>query len=305
MAVMSRANFAKQLEEGLNTVFGLDYRQHPEEWRGCFEVESSSKAYEEDVLVSGFGAAPVKAEGASAEYDEGKEGWSSRYTHETIALQFAITEEAIEDNLYMSMGAKYAKALSRSMQHTKEINGAAIFINAFDADYAGGDGESLLSDAHPLMGGGVYSNKLATPADLAEASIEEMLIQIRKAKDDRGIPLALTAKDIIIPPELEYIAFRILDSNMRPGTADNDVNAINAMGIFGRPGKVVTRLTDPDAWFIRTDCPDSMRHFSRTGIKKRVRTEHSTGNYEYLCRERYVFGWSDPRGCFGSSGSVE
>jgi len=303
MGVMSRAQFAKQLQEGLNTVFGIDYKQHPEEWRRCFEVENSNKAYEEDVLVSGFGAAPVKSEGASAEFDEGKEGWSSRYTHETIALQFVITEEAIEDNLYMSMGAKYAKALSRSMQHTKEIKGASIFNNSFNAAYKGGDGKSLLALDHPLLGGGVYSNKLATPADFSEAALEEVLIQIRKAKDDRGIPLALSAQDVIVPPELQYIVYRILDSNMRPGTADNDVNAVKGMGIFGRPAEIVTRLTDPDAWFIKTDCPDGLKYFDRVGIKKRIKTDHDTGNYQYLCRERYSLGWSDPRTLYGSEGA--
>ena len=303
MAVMSRAQFAKQLEEGLNTVFGLDYKTHPEEWRKCFEVQNSKKAYEEDLLVSGFGAAPVKAEGSSAAFDEGQEGWSSRYTHETIALQFAITEEAIEDNLYMSMGAKYAKALSRSMQHTKEIKAASIFNNGFNAGFKGGDGQSLLSTAHPLMGGGTFSNKLATPADFAEASLEDILIQIRKAKDDRGIPMALTAKNVIIPPELEYLAFRILDSNMRPGTADNDVNAVNKMGIFGSPADVVTRLSDPDAWFVKTDALEGLKYFDRVGLKKRIKTDHDTGNYQYLVRERYSMGWSDPRTIYGSSGS--
>ena len=303
MAIMSRAQFAKQLEEGLNTVFGLDYKAHPEEWRRCFEVSNSKKAYEEDVLVSGFGAAPVKAEGSSAAFDEGQEGWSSRYTHETIALQFAITEEAIEDNLYMSMGAKYAKALSRSMQHTKEIKGAAIFNNGFSGSFLGGDGKALLATDHPLMGGGTYSNMLATPADFSETALEDVLIQIRKAKDDRGIPMALAAKSVIIPPELEYLAFRILDSNMRPGTADNDVNAINKMGIFGSPADVVTRLTDPDAWFVKTDCPDGLKYFDRVGLKKRIKTDHDTGNYQYLTRERYSMGWSDPRSLYGSAGS--
>ena len=301
---MNRAQFAKQLEEGLNTVFGLDYRTHPEEWRKCFEVQNSKKAFEEDLLVSGFGAAPEKAEGASAAFDEGQEGWTSRYTHDTIALQFAITEEAIEDNLYMSLGAKYAKALSRSMQHTKEIKGASVFNNAFNGSFAGGDGKALLATDHPLMGGGTYSNTLATPADFAEASLEDALIQIRKAKDDRGIPMALTAKDVIIPPELEYIAFRILDSNMRPGTADNDVNAVNKMGIFGSPAHVITRLTDADAWFIKTDCPEGLKYFDRVALKKRIKTDHDTGNYQYLVRERYSMGWSDPRTLFGSAGAI-
>ena len=304
MAVMNRAQFAKELQEGLNTVFGLDYKSHPEEWRKCFEVENSKKAFEEDVLVSGFGAAPVKAEGASAAFDEGQEAWTSRYTHETIALQFAITEEAIEDNLYMSMGAKYAKALSRSMQHTKEIKGAAIFNNAFDSGFKGGDAKELLATDHPLAGGGEFSNELATPADFSETALEDILIQIRKIEDDRGIPMALSPNMVVIPPELEYIACRVLDSNLRSGTADNDVNAVNKLGIFGSRPHVITRLTDADAWFVKTDCPDGLKYFDRVGIKKRIKTDHDTGNYQYLTRERYSLGWSDPRTLFGSQGAA-
>lgn len=304
MAVMNRAQFAKELEEGLNAVFGLDYGSHPEEWRQCFEVVNSKKAFEEDVLVTGFGAAPVKAEGAAFTYDTAQEVWTSRYTHEEIALAFAITETAIEDNLYMSMGSKYAKALSRSMQHTKEIKGAAIFNNAFNSAFTGGDGKELLATDHPLAGGGTASNELATPADFSETALEDILIQIRKAKDDRGIPIHLSPKSVIVPPELEYIACRVLASTNRPGTADNDVNVINYKGIFSKPPSVVTRLTDADAWFVKTDCPDGMKYFDRVGLKKKMDVDPDTGNLRYRARERYSFGFSDWRSLFGSAGAA-
>lgn len=303
MAVMNRVQFAKELEMGLNTIFGLDYKQYPEEWRKLFDVSTSKKAFEEDLLVTGFGAAQVKQEGAGAAFDSGIEGWVSRYNHETIALQFSITEEAIEDNLYMSMGAKYAKALARSMQHTKEIKAASILNNGFSGSYLGGDGKSLLATDHPLLGGGTYSNKLATPADFSEAALEDILVQIRKATDDRGIPLALTPKLVIVPPELEYIAIRILGSANRPGTADNDVNAVHNKNIFARMPEVITRLTDADAWFIKTDCPEGLKYFDRVPMKNRVQIDHDTGNYKYLVRERYSLGWSDPRGIYGSEGA--
>ena len=304
MAVMNRARFPKELHDMLNTVFGLDYKSYPEEWRSCFEVANSKKAYEEDVLVTGFGAAQVKPEGSSAAQDEGGEAWTSRYTHETIAMQFAITEEAMEDNLYMTTGAKYAKAAARSMMHTKEIKGASIFNNGFSGSYLGGDGKALLATDHPLVGGGTFSNKLATPADFSETALEDILIQIRRTPDDRGIPVALKAVMVVVPPELEYTACRILDSTGRTGTADNDINAINKKGIFMRPPHVVTRLTDTDAWFVKTDAMDGLKHFVRTPLTKRMTTEHNTGNYQYLVRERYRFGWSDPRGLFGSEGAA-
>jgi hypothetical protein len=304
MAVMNRTQFAKELEVGLNTVFGMDYKNYPEEWRKIFDVSNSNKAFEEDVLVTGFGAAPVKAEGATTAYDEGGEAWTSRYTHETIALQFAITEEAIEDNLYMQTGAKYAKALSRSMQHTKEIKAASILNNGFNSSYLGGDGKSLFATDHPLAGGGTFSNMLSTPADFSETALEDILIQIRKAKDDRGIPIALLPKLVCVPPELEYIAVRVLASTMRPGTSDNDINAINVKNIFATMPNVITRLTDPDMWFVKTDAMEGLKYFDRVALKKRVEIDHDTGNYKYLTRERYSLGWSDPRTCFGSQGAA-
>lgn len=300
MGTMTRAQFGKLLEEGLNTVFGLDYKRHPEEWRSCFDVESSKKAFEEDQLVTGFGVAQTKAEGAGVAYDEAQEGWTARYQHETIALAFAITQEAIEDNLYMSMGSKYAKALSRSMQETKEIKGANIFNRAFNASYTGGDGKALLAADHPLVGGGTYSNILATPADFSEAALEDILIKIRKSVDDRGLPIALKASGIIIPPELEYVAHRVLKTKLRPGTSDNDANAIRDKNIFSSDPTVLTRLTSASNWFVKTDAMDGLKHLKRTALSRKMDTDFDSGNYRYKVRERYSFGWTNNRALFGS-----
>ncbi len=303
MAVMSRAQFAKQLQEGLNTVWGLEYQSHPEEWKKVFKIENSKKAFEEDVLTTGFGAAVVKPEGSAVTYDDAAEAWTSRYTHEELSLAFSITEQAIEDNLYMTMGAKYSRALARSMQHAIEIKGAAVLNNGFSSSYLGGDGVALFSASHPLAGGGTFSNLLSTPADISEASIEDLLIQIRKCKDDRGIPIALKAVDIIIPPELEFVACRILDSTMRTNTADNDINAINKKGIFGRDPIIVTRLTDPDFWAIKTDATDGLKMFNRIPVQTKMEPEFNTGNMRFKARTRLAFGFSDPRGCFASQGA--
>ncbi len=300
---MTRAQFAKQLQEGLNTVWGLEYQSHPEEWKRIFKVESSKKAYEEDVLTTGFGAAVVKPEGSAFTYDDAAEAWTSRYTHETIALGFQITSEAVEDNLYMSAGAKLSKALARSMQHTKEIKCAAVLNNGFSASFTGGDGVALFSASHPLAGGGTFSNLLATPADISETAIEDLLIQIRKCKDDRGIPIALRATDVIIPPELEYIACRILDSTLRTNSADNDVNAINRKGIFGRDPIIITRMTDADQWGILTDAADGLKMFQRSPVQTKMEPEFNTDNFRYRAKERYSVGWSDPRAIFGSQGA--
>jgi len=298
---MNRANFAKLLQQGLNTVWGMEYSQYPEEYKKLFMIENSDKAFEEDQLVYGLGEAVVKAEGASVSYDEGGEAWTSRYNHETVALAFNITEEMVEDNLYMKAGAKYTKALARSMQHTKEIKGAAVLNNGFSATY--GDGVALLASTHPLAGGGTASNILSTPADISEAALEDMLIMIRKTVDDRGIPIAMKAVDVVIPPELEFVTCRLLDSNLRPGTPDNDVNAVNKKGIFGREPVIITRLTDPDAWFIKTDINDGLKMFQRVGVQTKAEQDFNTGNYRYKARERYSFGATDWRGIFGSSGA--
>ena len=301
MGTMTRAQFAKLLQQGLNTVFGLEYKKYAEEWRGCFDVESSTKAFEEDQLVTGFGGAAVKAEGAGVMFDEAQQGWTARYTHETIALAFAITQEAIEDNLYMSMGSKYAKALAKSMQHTKEIKGAAIFNNAVTSGFTYGDGETLLSTAHPLTGGGTASNMLATAADLSESAIEDLLIQMRKSVDDRGIPIAIKGKQMLIPAELEYVAHRILKTRLRPGTADNDANAIKDKSVFSSDPKIITRFTSPTNWFVKTDVSDGLKYYNRKALKRTMDTEFETGNYRYQTRERYSFGATDWRGIFGSA----
>ena len=302
MAVMNRANCPKGLEEGINTFFGMEYKQHPEEWRGCFDIESSKKAWEEDVIMTGFGAAQVKDEGGTIAYDMGQEGWSSRYNHETIALAFAITEENIEDQLYVKMSQKYGRALARAMQHTKEIKGASIFNNGYSASYLGGDGKALLATDHPLIGGGVGSNKLATPADFGETSLENIMIQIRKAVDDRNVPIALRPTGLILPPELEWDAIRLLKSDYRVGTSDNDINAINSKGVFREP-KIITRLTDADAWFVKTDANDGLKHMNRVAIQRGTEGDFETGNMRYKSRERYSFGWTDWRSTYGSEGT--
>lgn len=298
---MNRAQFPRGLQEGLNTYWGLEYNSHPEEWKKVFAVESSKKAFEEDQLVYGFGGAVVKPEGSSVTYEEGGEAWTSRYNHDTVALAFAITEEAQEDNLYIQMGAKYSRALAKSMQHTKEVKGAAILNNGFSN--TGGDGVALFSASHPLAGGGTASNLLSTPADISEASLEDILIQIRKAKDDRGIPIALKAVDVIIPPELEFVTCRLLDSQLRTNTSDNDVNAINKKGIFGRDPVIVTNLTDADAWFIKTNANDGLKMFQRKAVETKMESEFGTGNIRFKARERYSFGWTDWRGCYASAGA--
>lgn len=301
---MNRAQFKKQLQEGLNTVFGLEYKRYPEEWRAIFDVETSGKAYEEDVLMSGFGAAPVKAEGAGVAYDAGAEEWTARYTHETIALAFAITEEAEEDGLYGALGAKYSKALARSMVHTKEIKGANVLNNGFSSAFTGGDGIELYSLVHPLANGDVLANELTTPADISETALEDALIAIHKFKDERGIPVAAQGVSICVPTDLEFNVHRILYSVLRPGTADNDVHAMRSMGMFPGGVKVNHRLTDPDAWFIKTDQADGLKHFVRKRIKRKVEGDFETGNMRYRARERYIFGWTDPRGSFASSGAA-
>src|SRR5210317_1627594 len=300
---LNRSLFTKQLNLGLNTIFGMEYDRYPEQWREIFSVEQSQKAFEEDVQMIGFGAAPTKAEGAAISYESGREGIVARYTHETIALAFSITEEAEEDGLYGSLGAKYARALARSMQHTKEIKGANILNNATNTAQLGGDGVTLLNASHPLGGGGTASSILATPADLSETSLETLLIQISEAEDDRGIPIALTGQKLIVPPNLVFIAERILKSNLRPGTADNDINAMRNMGMI--PGGVVVnqRLTDPDQYFIMTDCPDGMKHFVRAPMKKAVEGDFESGNLRYKVRERYSFGFTDWRAVYGSQGA--
>lgn len=300
---MNRAKFRKELQLGLNTIFGMEYRRYPEEWRDMFEISTSRKAYEEDVLMVGLGAAPVKQEGAGVSYDEGAEAWVTRYTHETIALAFAITEEAEEDGLYGSLGAKFSRALARSIQHTKEIKGAGIPNNGHDTNYPGGDGKPLFSTTHPLWNGGTLSNKLSTPADFSETSLEDALIQIAGWTDDRGIPVQYDAKRIVIPPQLRYIVARVLYTPGRPGTSDNDINAIMQQNQMAGGMSINHRLTDTDQWNIITDAPDGLKHFARKTVSRGVEGDWETGNMRYKVRERYSFGWSDWRGAFSSEGN--
>jgi hypothetical protein len=304
MATMNRATFRKELQEGLNTVFGMEYRRYPNEWRPLFEINQSNKAYEEDVLLAGLAGAPVKPEGGPVSYDAGGEAFVSRYVHETIALAFALTEEAEEDNLYGSIGGKYARALARSMQHTKEVKGAAIFNNGFDANFPGGDAVPLFSTAHPLWGGGTQANTFATQADLSETSLEEAFIAISKYVDERGIPIAVRAQKLAIPSDLMFVAERLVASPYRPGTADNDVNAMKSMGMLPGGVHVNHRFTDANGWFLLTDCPDGLKHMVRKGIQRGIEGDFETGNMRYKARERYSFGWSDYRAAFGSSGTA-
>jgi hypothetical protein len=301
---MLRATFPRDLEEGLNAHFGMTYRDLGDEWTGVFDQESSNKAWEEDLLQVGLGVAPVKPEGQGVSYDDGGEGWLARYTHETIALAFQITEEAIEDNLYDRLGPRYASSLARALKHTKEIKGAAVLNNATSASYPGGDAVALLSASHPLWGGGTSSNILATPADLSEAALETILIQIRKAVDDRGLPIALTPIRLVGPPELQFVSTRLLMSTGRVSTPDNDINAIKQMGIFTRPMHIMTRLTDSNAWFVKTDCPDGLKHFVRKRVARGMEEDWETGNARYKARERYSFGWSNWRAIYGSQGAT-
>lgn len=301
--MMNRTDFRRQLQEGLNTVFGLEYQQYPEEWRDIFDVETSAKAYEEDVLMVGLGAAPVKPEGTAIQYDDGGESYVARYNHETVALGFAITEEAEEDGLYGSVGQKMARSLARSLLQTKEVKGANVLNNGFSASFTGGDGVALYSTAHPLFGGGTLSNRLATPADLSEAALEEMAILISEWTDDRGIPMTAQIEKLILPVELQFVAARILMSPYQPDTGDNNINALFKLGTIRQGFSINHRLTDPDAWFLKTNVPDGLKHFARKAVSGGVEGDFETGNMRYKKRERYSFGWSDWRGTAASEGA--
>jgi hypothetical protein len=297
---MNRAQFAKMLEPGLNTLFGLEYDSYPPEYSAVFSANSSQKAYEEDVLLEGFGAAPVKNEGASISYDSASQQWTARYQHETVALAFSITEEAEEDGLYGSIAARYAKALARSMASTKEIKAANVLNNATST--TGGDGVSLLNTSHPTRAGN-QSNTLATAADLSETSLEQILIQIADMKDDRGLRIAAQGQMLVIPTAYSFVAERLLESQLRTGTADNDINAIRSGGYLPKGYHVMRRLTDSDSFFVATDVPDGLKHFQRSALKKGMEGDFETGNVRYKVRERYSFGFTDWRGIFGTEGA--
>ena len=298
---MNRAQFAKMLEPGLNTLFGLEYDSYPAEYEAVFESNTSQKAFEEDVLLTGFGAAPTKDEGASIAYDSASQQWTARYQHETIALAFSITEEAEEDGLYGSIAARYTKALARSMSTTKEIKAANVLNNATSTN--GGDGVPLLSASHPTQNGN-QSNKLATAADLSETSLESILIQIADMKDDRGLRIAAQGTKLIIPTAYTFTAERLLESQLRTGTADNDINAIRNGGYLPQGYHIMRRLTDSDQFFIQTDVPDGLKMFQRSPLKKGVEGYFETGNVRYKVRERYSFGFTDWRGIFGTEGAA-
>jgi len=300
---MNRAQFAKMLEPGLNTLFGLEYDQYPPEYSAVFSSNSSSKAFEEDVLLQGFGSAPTKDEGAAVSYDTGGQQWTARYQHETVALAFSITEEAEEDGQYGSIASRYTKALARSMASTKEIKAANILNNSQDASYTGGDGVVLLSASHSTTNGN-QSNVLATAADLSETSLESILINIADMKDDRGLRIAAQGTTLVIPTAYTFTAERLLESQLRTSTADNDINAIKSGGYLPKGYHVMRRLTDSDAFYVLTDVPDGLKMFQRSPMKKGMEGDFETGNVRYKVRERYSFGWTDWRGVFGTEGAA-
>ena len=300
---ITRSQLLKELEPGLNALFGMEYDRYDNEHAEIFDTENSDRAFEEEVMLSGFGQAPTKGEGAAIAYDTAGEAFTARYTHETIALAFAITEEAVEDNLYDRLSARYTRALARSMANTKQVKAASVLNNAFNSNYKGGDGVELCATNHPTTGGGNFANELATAADLNETSLEQALIDIAAFIDERGLKIATRGMKMIVPSALQFTAERILVSDLRVGTADNDVNAIKSMGLLPQGYRVNHFLTDPDAWFIKTDAPNGLKHFVRSPMKTAMEGDFETGNVRYKARERYSFGWSDPRGIFGCPGA--
>ena len=300
---ISRAQLLKELLPGLNALFGLEYAQYGEEHKEIYDTETSDRSFEEETKLSGFSAAPVKAEGSAMAYDNAQEAWTSRYNHETIALGFSLTEEAIEDNLYDSLSARYTKALARGMAYTKQVKAAATLNNGFSSSYAGGDGVSLFSAAHPLVSGGVNSNVPAVAADLNETSLENAVIQIAGWTDERGLLIAARPLKLIVPPQLQFVATRLLETKLRVGTADNDINAIENNGSIPQGYTINHWLTDPNAWFLKTDVPNGLKHFVRAPMSTGMDGDFDSGNVRYKARERYSFGWSDALGMYGSAGA--
>ena len=300
---ISRAQLAKELEPGLNALFGMEYARYENEHAEIFETEASDRAFEEEVLIVGFGNAKDKSEGQGVAYDQASEGFTARYTHETVALAFALTEESVEDNLYDRLGARYTKALARSMAHTKQVKAANVLNNAFSSSFTGGDGKSLVATDHPLAGGGTFSNRPSAFADLNETSLENALISISTFVDDRNMILALQGTKLIVPPQLQFVADRLLETPGRVETADNDINAIRNMGLLPQGYAVNHFLTDTDAFFVMTDCPDGFKHFERSPIATSMEGDFNTGNVRYKARERYSFGFSNPRAVFASQGA--
>jgi len=300
---ITRSQLLKELEPGLNALFGMEYDRYDNEHAEIFDTENSDRAFEEEVMLSGFGQAPTKGEGSAVAYDSAGEAYTARYTHETIALAFAITEEAVEDNLYDRLSARYTRALARSMANTKQVKAASVLNNAFNSSFKGGDGKELCATDHPTTGGGNFSNELAVAADLNETSLEQALIDIAAFIDERGLKIATRGLKMIVPPSLQFTVERILVSDLRVGTGDNDLNAIKSMGLLPQGYRVNHYLTDPDAWFIKTDAPNGLKHFNRSPLKTTMEGDFETGNVRYKARERYSFGFSDPRGIFGCPGA--
>ena len=301
---ISRAQLAKELEPGLNALFGMEYSRYENQHSEIFTTESSDRAFEEEVMLSGFGAAPTKSEGSAVNFDDANEAYTARYNHETIALAFSITEEAVEDNLYDRLSSRYTRALARSMAHTKQVKAAAVLNNAFTAGTsAGGDGVALCDASHPLTNGGTFANEPSTAADLNETSLEDALINIAGFVDERGLKVALRGMKLVIPRQLQFIAERIMTSNLRVGTADNDTNAMRSMGMLPEGYAVNDFLTDTDAFFVMTDAPRGMIHFERTALSTNMEADFDTGNMRFKARERYSFGFSDPRCIYGSPGA--
>ncbi len=300
---ISRAQLLKELLPGLNALFGMEYARYGEQHKEIYESETSERSFEEETKLSGFSAAPVKNEGSAIAYDNAQEAWTARYNHETIALGFSLTEEAIEDNLYDSLSARYTKALARAMAYTKQVKAANVLNNGFSGSYAGGDGQALFSANHPLVSGGVNSNVPAVAADLNETSLEAAVIQIAAWTDERGLLIAAKPRKLIVPPQLQFVATRLLETSLRVGTTDNDINALKNNGSIPEGYTINNFLTDPNAWFLTTDVPNGMKHFVRTPMSTSMDGDFDTGNVRYKARERYSFGWSDPLGMYGSQGA--
>ena len=301
---ISRSQLLKELLPGLNALFGLEYAKYGEEHKEIYETETSERSFEEETKLSGFGSAPVKAEGASIAYDNAQEAWTARYTHETVAMGFAITEEAVEDNLYDSLSSRYTKALARAMAYTKQVKAASVLNNAFAAGTTYGDGKSLCATDHPLVGGGTNSNRPSVGVDLNETSLENAVIQIAAWTDERGLLIAAKPKKLVIPPALQFVAERLMKTDLRVATADNDINALKSMGSIPGGYTVNHFLTDTNAWFMLTDVPNGLKHFTRAAMSTGMDGDFDTGNVRYKARERYSFGVSDPLGIYGSPGSA-
>ena len=300
---ISRAQLLKELLPGLNALFGLEYKRYAEEHKEIYETETSERSFEEETKLSGFSAAPVKNEGQAIAYDNAQEAWTARYNHETIAMGFSITEEAMEDNLYDSLSARYTKALARAMAYTKQVKAAAILNNGFSSAVTYGDGQPLFSTAHPLVSGGTNSNRPATAADLNETSLEAAVIQISLWTDERGLLIAAKPRKLIVPPALQFVATRLLETSLRVGTTDNDINALKNNGSIPEGYTINHWLTDTNAWFLTTDVPNGLKHFVRVPLATSMDQDFDTGNNRYKARERYSFGVSDPLGAFGSPGA--